>query len=114
MKAIIITIISAIVFTAATCEVKANNSDPRNGDKKSKTSVLKSKTVRFSERKIKKMYVLKTFVGDLAAKSKDMLVNEMNYLYSLILSGSASDSQVERYNSLKQETQESSETEISE
>jgi outer membrane biosynthesis protein TonB len=104
MKTIIITIISAMILTT-TCDVNAKNITSKDGDKgKNKTNTLKSKTTRFSERKIKKIYELKTFVGELAAKSKSMLINEMNYLYSLIISGTASDSQVARYNSLKQET----------
>jgi hypothetical protein len=110
MKAIIITIISAIVLTTATCDVNAKNITSKNsGKEKDKASVLKNKTMRFSERKLKKIYLVKTFVGELAAKSKDMLLNEMNYLYSLIISGTATDSQVSRYNSLKQETTDYSE-----
>lgn len=66
------------------------------------TPIAAKKVENPGDKKIKENYQLKTCIIDLNENNETMLENEKNYLYSLILSGTATDEQIARYNELSE------------
>jgi len=67
------------------------------------SSIATKKVENPSDKQIKENYLLKTGIIELTEENETMLENEKNYLYSLILSGTADNEQIKRYNELSNE-----------
>ena len=101
MKTKIITLASLMILIVIAGNVDAKNLNIK-GFNIFKKEVIKDRSKKMSEQKTKDDYATKLIIGEVTAESKTMLENEKNYLYTLILSGTANDEQIARYKKLSQ------------